>query len=399
MRRVTGSSAASTRRGGSPSGPPDVEEVRRVARIHDPILRNLEITDCYSRLAAAVAARTGAGANWCAYATWASRQAGRTIRGEDLLEHLELRLGRRRELLHPVASLWRRLLRRGLLRPDTRLGRLVAELHTPFDAFELASAAVARGNLKVFEEIGLEFARYLEECPPDAPADSERVERFLGGLRAGDPPDGQEYLRQAFRRYQAQRFEADANVRAQLLLLANLEIGLHEQTRLQPEIREALDAPFLTNEQLGQRLLTALVGGRGRRVRLRRPAAAVLGALASGAQRESRRLAREAITHAFMTLSLPGHVLALGRHLDRPYPPALAELADPELEGLVARFEPAPPAADDCGAHDWSELDQRMHYIVHLFRCFHDGADLYEPPFTSEQLASIRRGLVPGGAL
>src|SRR5207237_8919662 len=35
-----------------------------------------------------VRSANGQGANWCTYATWASRQAGRTIRGEDLLEHL-----------------------------------------------------------------------------------------------------------------------------------------------------------------------------------------------------------------------------------------------------------------------------------------------------------------------
>ena len=74
----------------------------------------------------------------------------------------ERRLGDARRLLHPIATLWRRLLRRGLFDRESRLGRLTAELHTPFDAFELASDAVARGNLKVFEEIGLEFARYLE---------------------------------------------------------------------------------------------------------------------------------------------------------------------------------------------------------------------------------------------
>ena len=66
-------------------------------------------------------------------------------------------------MLHPIATLWRRLLRRGLFQPETRLGRLTNELHTPFDAFERASAAVARGNLKVFEEIGLQFARYLDD--------------------------------------------------------------------------------------------------------------------------------------------------------------------------------------------------------------------------------------------
>src|SRR5215204_1168291 len=115
----------------------------------DPVLRNLEITECYARLSAAFG---GDGANWTTYATWASRQAGRGIRGETLLDTADLELGRGRWLVHPFRTLWRRLLRRGLLRPETRLGRLIAELHTPFDAVESASAAVARGNLEVFAE-------------------------------------------------------------------------------------------------------------------------------------------------------------------------------------------------------------------------------------------------------
>src|SRR5215216_4768487 len=161
---------------------PTAADVRRLAAIANPVVRNLEITDCYSRLAAAFAERSGEGANWCTYATWASRQAGRTIRGEDLFEHVGRDLGHARWVLHPIATLWRRLLRRGLLQPDSRLGRLTAELHTPFDAVERASTAVARGNLKVFEEIGLEFARYLEESPADPAA----LRRFLDGLRPGE---------------------------------------------------------------------------------------------------------------------------------------------------------------------------------------------------------------------
>ena len=69
-------------------------DVQRIAAIENPVIRNLEITECYSRLAAAFAARSGEGANWCTYATWASRQAGETIRGEDLLDDLERRLWR-----------------------------------------------------------------------------------------------------------------------------------------------------------------------------------------------------------------------------------------------------------------------------------------------------------------
>jgi hypothetical protein len=376
------------------TGAPTPDDVGRIAALPDPVIRNLEITECYSRLAAALADRIGEGANWCAYATWASRQAGRTIRREDLLDQLGTRLTAGGWLRHPIRTLWRRLLRRGLARPDSRLGRLTAELHTPFDAVERAGGAVARGNLKVFEEIGLEFARYLEADGPDS------TEGFLGRLRPGDPPDGQRYLRQAFERYERARVEQDPRVRAQLAVLANLEIGLHEQTRLEPEIREALDAPYAAQGELGQLALEALLpSARHWSKAFRSPAAAVAGGVAARTQRTASAVAREIITESFMVLTLPGRVLALGTHLDDPYPAALAERRDAELDELLARFEPVPPALDDCGARDWSDVDQRMHYIVHLFCSYHLREELFRPPFTPAQVASFRRGVVPDGDL
>jgi hypothetical protein len=155
--------------------------VGRIGAIANPVLRNLNITECYARLAAAFAAQSrGPGANWCTFATWASRQAGETIRGEDVLDDLQRRLSEGRLLLQPLQTLWRRLLRLGLLQPETRVGRLTAELHTPLDAVGRASDAVARGNLKVFAEVGLEFARRLEQNEP--------LERFLEGLSPGESP-------------------------------------------------------------------------------------------------------------------------------------------------------------------------------------------------------------------
>jgi hypothetical protein len=374
---------------------PDVAEVRRIAAIEHPVLRNLEITHCYWRLAQALAHRTGAGANWCTFATWASRQAGSTIRGEDSIALLRLHLGRRAELLRPIASLWRWLLRRGLLDPATRLGRVVAELHTPFDAVERAGEAVSRGNKKVFEEIGLEFARYLSECPAGAPVESPEVQAFLDALAPGDPPDGQRYLRQAFVRYQGVRPDA------QSLLTANLEIGLHEQTRLQPEILAALDAPYATEEDLGRRLLELLLprGTRRRKAVPDRAGAALLGWVGARVERAGAELSREVITRSLMVLSLPGRVLFLGSHLADPYPDALREISDAELAALLAQYEPVPPAVDDCGARDWSVLRQRMHYIVHLFRSAHERTDLTRPPFTPAQLASISAGVIPDGDL
>jgi hypothetical protein len=379
---------------------PSADDVSRIVAIASPVLRNLEITHCYSLLAAALVAQGGDGANWCTYATWASRQAGRTIRGEDLLNEVGRRLGESRWLLHPVATLWRRLLRRGLFQGETRIGRLTAELHTPFDAFELASDSVARGNRKVFEEVGLEFARYLQERPPDPAAESPSFRRFLERLRPGDPPAGQRYLRQAFVHYERLRLERDPKARMQLAVLANLEIGLHEQTRLQPEIREALDAAYTTQEDLGRRALVALFPSAVRWwPAIRGPAAAAVGTVAAGVQRVASRLAREVITDSFMFLSLPGRVLALGTHLTDAYPEALQQPTEGDLAELLAQFEPVPPARDDCGVHDWSDLHQRMHYIAHLFCAFHLREELSRPPFTREQVTGFSRGVVPDGEL
>jgi hypothetical protein len=277
---------------------------------------------------------------------------------------------------------------------------LTKELHTPFDAVERTSDAVARGNKKVFDEIGLEFARYLAECPAEAAPDSPELRGFLEALRPGDPPDGQRFLRQAFSRYQRQPFETEPRARAELGVLANLEIGLHEQTRLQPELLEALDAPVVTHVDLGQRLLVTLFpSAAGWPTGARRPAAALAGRVGDRLQRAGSEIAREVVTDSFLVLSLPGRVLALGRHLDAPWPETLREPADPDLVELLARFEPVPPAPDDCGARDWSDLRQRMHYIVHLFRAFHAEPSLGTAPFTPEQVRAFARGVVPEGEL
>jgi hypothetical protein len=346
-------------------------DVRRIAAIESPVLRNLEITYAYSVLAAEVAGRTGQGANWNTFATWASRQAGATIRGEDALDLVMDRLGGG-PLLHPLRSFGRWLLRRGLLDPGSRIGRFMGRLHTPFDAVELASDAVARGNRKVFEEIAYEFARWLE---------ADDLTTFLDGLRDGDPPDGQRYLRAAFTRYSA------PSPSPQALLLANLEIGLHEQTRLQPEICEALDAATITTEELGRRLCP------GRRARIQKAA----GVLAAPVQGWLAKLSREIITHSLMVLSVPGRILLLGANLDDPYPEVLRVLSDEELAALIGRFEPT--GVDRSGATDWSNLDQRMHYIVHLFRVFHETRDLFDAPFTPAQVEQLLAGVVPDGDL
>jgi hypothetical protein len=378
---------------------PTVVEVDRIRALTNRAIRNLQITDAYARLSSAFRSRTGPRANWCTFATWASRQAGRTIRGEDLSARLRDRLGRKGGWLRPIETFKRFLLRKGLFEPRTRLGRAVAAIHTPFDAFERASEAVARGNVKVFEEIGREFARYLATVPPSVGVESPEFAAFLRGLRDGPPPDGQECLRRAFTRYQLQPHEPDDAARAALVLLANLEIGFHEQTRLQPEIAEAVDAPVVTAADLGRRTLHALLpASRAWPAVARRPARGLLGLFAARVRATGIQVTREVVTEALMVLSLPGQVLALGEDLRAASPPAAAA-THPELAAFVAEHDPCGPGEDRCGASDWCDLHQRMHYIVHLFRAYAENETLFSAPFSPEQIRRFKTGVIPDGEL
>jgi hypothetical protein len=380
---------------------PSVEDIERIGAIASPVLRNLAITDAYARLSRVFAARTGPRANWCTFATWASRQAGRTIRGEDLGDTLRRRVGAPVRLWRPVEALWRWLLGKGLLDPGSRLGRIAREIHSPFDAFERASDAVARGNLKVFAEIGREFARYLATCPAEVPPQSPEMTAFLGRLRPGAPPEGQDRLRQAFSCYQRQTHEPAPDTRAGLMLLANLSIGLHEQSRLQPEIAEAVDAPLATAADLGHRVLEVLAPGSVRWPEAaRRPAAAALGWIAARLRAAAVRLSREVITERLMVLTLPPDiVLSLGRNLEAAVPPVVAASTVAELAAFVREFDPCRPGEQTCGADDWCDLRQRMHYILHLFRAYQEDTSLFTPPFTDEQVRAFERGDIPTGGL
>ncbi len=378
--------------------PPSVADVARIAAIGNPVIRNLEITQCYADLSAAMRARTGGAADWCTFATWASRQAGSTIRGEDLVDNLDRRLGRKKWLLAPLASFNRMLLRKGLFQPDTALGRVVAAIHSPFDAFERASTEVAAGNLKVFEEIGAEFARFLATVPADAREDSPEFAAFAAGLRPGAPPDGQDLLREAFACYQQPRQETDPGARVAWTLLANLKIGCHEQTRLQPQIVAAVDAPLATAAEIGAHVLHVLIpGSRTWPGVFHGPAALALGGLALIVRREAIRVSREVVTEAMMVLSVPGAVLSLGSNLDVPVPEPLAGAPRPFLAAFVQEYDPCPPGGITCGAKDWCDLRQRMHYITHLFRAYAETASMFSRPFTPQQVAAFRAGRVPDG--
>jgi hypothetical protein len=385
---------------------PGVAEVERIAALGDPVLRNLRITQCYHELSAALAARAGSCANWCTFATWASKQAGQTIRREDIARTLEGALAAAPEVAQAVRRVAASARAAGARRDAEAIRLKVWEALGPSSPVNRAADAIARGNLKVFAEIAREFARFISDFLADETFDQDKLGRFNERFRPGDPPDGQEYLRRAFTRYYHAFFETDAKARAELLLLANVEIGFHEQTRLQPEISDALDALVPDPAEFKRRLADDLFPARWWLARTFAAVKRLLGrpgplnAEADALVTAARRRGRSVVTEHLMTFRLPdGRLLRLGSDLDAEVPSSLREIANRDLRELLARLDPTPDSVRETGAADWADLPERLHYIIDLFRCYQETHGLLGPPFTPEQIAELAAGRLPGGRL
>jgi hypothetical protein len=390
--------------------PPTVSEVERIAALTDPVIRNLQITQCYYELSRAfterlsAGARTGLCANWCTFATWASKQAGQSIRKEDLINALEYYLKAQKTTTQALTATVTATQNLSARRDTPTLTQTLWDALDPLAALDRAAAAVARGNQKVFAEIGYEFARFAE-LQTDLAPDLDHLAAFLAPLRAGDPPDGQRYLQQAFTHYYA-AFFTDAKPRAELLLLANLEIGFHEQTRLQPEIAEALDAAWVSSGEMLRKILGTLFPGWGWVIyagmwltRLfNRPTKLDLALthLLTTLQKQLRAL----LTEFMMVLWLPpGIWLRLGSDLAAEFPESLRELTHAELCAMMGQIDPTPDSPLASGTVDWADLSDRIHFIADMFRCYEESPALLDAPFTPEQVALLKQGHLPPGPL
>ena len=389
-----------------PTAIPTISDVARIAALPDPVLRNLQITQCYHELALVMAERSGWNANWCTFATWASKQAGQTIRKEDLGRALAASLGSQAAAEQATQELETAARRLGAKLGIEEILKIAWKAYDPQGAFERSNEAVARGNLKVFAEIAYEFARFYSDCLPDPVFKQESITSFCKQLHPGDPPDGQDYLRRAFQHYYQALFEEEAKARIELLLLGNLEIGFHEQTRLQPEINEALVAPIILPEVFARNLLKALRPGWGWINEAIWLVMRLFGRLTELDQaievyvNWAQRQAQFIVTEMMMAIELPGHGrLRLGDDLSAGYPPILQNIDHPELRDLLARIDPTPDSTSASGAEYWGDLPDRIHFIAELFRCYETAQALLEPPFSTEQTTALKEGRLPAGQL
>ena len=190
------------------------------------------------------------------------------------------------------------------------------------------------------------------------------------------------------------------------MLLANLEIGYHEQTRLQPEINEALTAPVITPEIFTRNLLKALRPQWGRYNNLIWFFMRLFGRLTTIGKAIdeyvtlAQRQAQHMVTEFLMTIEMPHQdVLRLGDDLSADFPPILKEIKNTDLRALLAQIDPTPDSTRASGAEYWGDLPDRLHFIADMFRCYQTSEDLLEPPFTDEQTKTIKDDGLPSGRL
>jgi hypothetical protein len=379
--------------------PPNVEEIDRIPRVSDPTLRNLQITQCYYELSHCLAERNGFSANWCTFATWASRQAGQTIRQEDLIRVFEERFLLSPQISTALEEINRRVTQLGVRLQAGFSARGTLQALDPAAAFARASDAVARGNKKVFEEIGFQFARFLQIFHGDKHFDQEQTARFCAELRPGESPEGQELLRQAFAAYSEAAFRSGKQ-KAELMLLANIAAGYHEQSRLQPEIAAALNVSVGGSTELKRNLLSRLLP------LFPFPADLIIGntpqldAAFDKLTAAVNLVLRRVITEHLMTLHLSStEVLQLGHDLSGAFPPSLVRIQNPRLGALLAEVDLTSNSLDASGATDWANFKERMHFIADFFRVYQERESLFEAPFTAGQVEVVKMGRRPDGRL
>ncbi|MFJ9852797.1 hypothetical protein [Streptomyces sp. NPDC101150] len=338
-----------------------LKEIDEISTITEPVLRNLRITQAYHDLAISMAQLLGQeNVSWCAFGTWASRTAGRSIRGESAPAIIRTAIA----FSQRIPPQFRRI------RTDTFT-----------DAVEQVSNNVAWGNLLVFRDLGPLFVSLIDNLGQASGAD-QAEQRCIASLTPGPVKEGgQDLLISAARNYFKAQLAQDAGERAEHVLLANLYIGLHEQIRLQAPITQALAWP--TDTRISYLPLL----------------------------KQLQRSWETMVTQQLMDLRLPASDFGITRRLISQrigadigktskyaqFPEALAHLKNIELKALLYDIDRTPNTLLGSAAENWTALGDRMNFVADLFRVWQQEQRLLQPPFTAAQTATLRTGRVPIG--
>jgi CRP-like cAMP-binding protein len=372
-----------------------VEDCVEVTRTENLVLRNLKITQMYHRLSLEMTTLIGhQDANWCTFACNASKTAGYSIRREELpFYRVFTRLGRYDALRRAWDTFGALAKPLGL---ESSVGRIL----------QAVSDSISAGNLKVYAELAPIFAQVVRTFHEDVEHDAGKVESFLQAKLRPGPTEagGQDLLREAFTHYYEAMFEPSPKHKAEIILLANLKVGLHEQIRLQPNIVEALNAPLTVGLRGALRLRVADPLSRFMPAGVAALTARGLDAAEGLALDRLVVTLRRLVTASMMQIRLPYGNLRLGADMpllpgQRLFPDMLQTVAHPELIRFLKRFEVNPHSVKGSHAKDWGNLDDRMRFILTLFRTRQKSLELFGEPFLFEQRLAMTADMVPEGWL
>jgi hypothetical protein len=363
--------------------------VEDIAAEQDPVLRNLLITQRYHELAVQLRdAGIGEDATWCAFAVWASKTAGATIRGDFLPKKANTALLNNEGVQAVLKSVNNGITRwavNHLLRHQ--LTRAIEEITGD------VSAAIAEGNVLVFAELAPLFTDLLAaRSSTDAPTLQATEHAFAPTQSALATAPETSGVATAFGAYQDALFSPPA--KAPMILQANVLAVAHEQHRLQPAIQRALDAAIsdTVRKVIDDGVVRHVPGARR-----------VLHDLMGDLCRVLDKVWDTVLTESIMQLVIATETFDL--HLDVPplngvlFPAELFRLSGTAAATAFGDWDKTDGTGEGSGADDWADLCQRMNFIVNLFRSRQRDPDLFNPPFTESQLAALSQGKVPPGEL
>lgn len=362
-----------------------------IASEKDPVLRNLLITQRYHEFAVQLRdAGIGENATWCAFAVWASKTAGATIRGDVLPQNAQKAI-----LDNPEVQGFLQRFNHGIT------GRAIT--HLSHDHLALAvkaitedvSASIADGNKLVFEELAPLFTELLAALgaadPPNPQATAGAFAPTERRLQAADDTSG---VATAFGAYRDALFVPRG--RAAKVLQANVLAVAHEQQRLQPAIAKALNAAIsdTLRKVVENDVVRFVPTSQARRV---------FDGLMDDLCRVLDQAWSTVLTQVLMQLVTSTEIFDLRESVPplrgEMFPIDLVDLSGTDAAAAVATWDKTNGTGAPSGADNWAKLPKRMNFIVNLFRSRQSDPDLFRPPFTVSQVRALSQRKVPAAPL
>jgi len=305
-----------------------------------PTTCNQRITGAHYSLSTGLAKLLGpeVGANFHSWAVWGSLKAGTTIRQEDLDSAIT-----NATWVAGAVGAATGLVAKSSIQKTSSLALSMAAGALGSFAGALAGRSIAKysrhraaevileGNRTVLEDIGTYTARFIQYFENQAVSASAAADFTTTIPQSPEAPRNNQLLRSAFHFYAiAGDRSLSLTERQQACFHANTFAIFHEHIRLDPIIGKSM--PWIIQKCVTQRMMNFQVG----------------------------------------TLNL-----SVAQPLDSTDQTNYAiTIDDHELENWMRSigWQPSPSASTN-----WTNISQRMHYILELFRLYHKAPDVFSP--------------------